>query len=81
MDIRLLWRPALPEPKENRPISPSMFLVNLGRNRIKFNLKVSQLRNVALTPPYLHDGFLQKLDEAVMRLWTNYNLGKHYRQT
>ena len=32
----------------------------------QFIFKVSQLRNVAVTPPYFHDGSVQKLDDAVL---------------
>ncbi len=41
----------------------------------KFIFKVPQLRNVAMTPPYFHDGSVQKLDDAV-RVMARLQLGK-----
>ena len=41
----------------------------------KFIFKVPQLRNVAMTPPYFHDGSVAKLDDAV-RVMARLQLGK-----
>lgn len=41
----------------------------------KFIFKVPQLRNVAMTPPYFHDGSVEKLDDAV-RVMARLQLGK-----
>ncbi len=41
----------------------------------KFIFKVPQLRNVAVTPPYFHDGSVEKLDDAV-RVMARLQLGK-----
>lgn len=41
----------------------------------KFIFKVPQLRNVAMTPPYFHDGSVEKLDDAV-RIMARLQLGK-----
>ena len=40
-----------------------------------FIFKVPQLRNVAMTPPYFHDGSVEKLDDAV-RVMARLQLGK-----
>jgi len=54
----------------------------LGRYNItkkeedKFVFKVPSLRNVALTAPYMHDGRVSTLKEAV-KLMTEYQLGRH----
>jgi cytochrome c peroxidase len=40
-----------------------------------FIFKVPQLRNVAMTPPYFHDGSDAKLDDAV-RVMARLQLGK-----
>ena len=40
-----------------------------------FIFKVPQLRNVAMTPPYFHDGSVAKLDDAV-RVMARLQLGK-----
>lgn len=41
----------------------------------KFMFKVSQLRNVALTAPYFHDGTISNLEEAV-KVMANIQLGR-----
>ncbi len=41
----------------------------------KFIFKVPQLRNVAMTPPYFHDGSVDKLDDAV-RIMARLQLGR-----
>lgn len=54
---------------------------DLGRFRVtgldedRFVFKVPSLRNIALTPPYFHDGSAATLDEAV-RVMGQYQLGK-----
>jgi cytochrome c peroxidase len=40
-----------------------------------FTFKVQQLRNVAVTPPYFHDGSVAKLDDAV-RIMAKLQLGR-----
>jgi cytochrome c peroxidase len=45
-----------------------------GRAEDRYRFKVPTLRNVALTPPYLHDGSVPTLDAAV-RLMAKYQLG------
>jgi cytochrome c peroxidase len=40
-----------------------------------FIFKVQQLRNVAVTPPYFHDGSVEKLDDAV-RIMAKLQLGR-----
>jgi cytochrome c peroxidase len=45
-----------------------------GREEDRYRFKVPSLRNVALTPPYLHDGSVPTLDEAV-KLMGHYQLG------
>lgn len=44
-----------------------------------FMFKVQQLRNVAVTPPYFHDGSVEKLDDAV-RIMAKVQLGKELSQ-
>lgn len=46
-----------------------------NREEDKFVFKVSSLRNVAQTAPYLHDGSIATLEEVV-RLMARYQLGK-----
>lgn len=46
-----------------------------GHSRDRMVFKVPQLRNVAETAPYFHDGSVATLDEAV-RLMADYQLGK-----
>ncbi len=41
----------------------------------KFIFKVPQLRNVAMTPPYFHDGSVDRLDDAV-RIMARLQLGR-----
>jgi len=45
-----------------------------GKEKDKFVFRVPSLRNVEVTSPYLHDGTVKKLDEAV-RLMAEYQLG------
>jgi cytochrome c peroxidase len=46
-----------------------------GREADRHVFKVPSLRNVALTPPYFHDGSAKTLDEAV-RVMARYQLGR-----
>jgi cytochrome c peroxidase len=46
-----------------------------GREEDRHVFKVPSLRNVALTPPYFHDGSAQTLDEAV-KVMARYQLGR-----
>ncbi len=46
-----------------------------GEESDKFLFKVPQLRNVALTAPYFHDGNIKTLDEAIIKM-ADMNLGK-----
>ncbi|MGN7610955.1 cytochrome-c peroxidase [Magnetococcales bacterium HHB-1] len=46
-----------------------------GRLRDRHRFKVPGLRNVALTPPYFHDGSVKSLDEAI-RIMVHYQLGR-----
>lgn len=46
-----------------------------GKEEDKHVFKVPSLRNVALTPPYFHDGSAKTLDEAV-RVMARYQLGR-----
>ena len=46
-----------------------------GREEDRHVFKVPSLRNVALTPPYFHDGSIATLDEAV-RVMGRYQLGR-----
>ena len=41
-----------------------------------YMFKVPSLRNVALTPPYFHDGSAPTLTDAV-RMMAKYQLGRH----
>ena len=58
---------------------------NLGRYNLtkreedKYVYKVPSLRNVALTSPYMHDGRITELKEAVS-LMTKYQLGRHMEE-
>jgi len=45
------------------------------KNEDMYVFKVPQLRNVAMTPPYFHDGSVAKLDDAV-RVMARLQLGK-----
>ena len=45
-----------------------------GREEDRYFFKVPSLRNVAVTPPYLHDGSAKTLDEAVV-IMARYQLG------
>lgn len=51
-----------------------------GQERDRYVFKVPGLRNVAVTPPYFHDGSVRRLDEAV-KLMAQYNLGRKLRDT
>lgn len=46
-----------------------------GREEDRYVFKVPSLRNVALTPPYLHDGTAETLEEAI-RVMARYQLGR-----
>ena len=46
-----------------------------GREVDRHVFKVPSLRNVALTPPYFHDGTVRRLPDAV-RVMAKYNLGR-----
>ncbi len=46
-----------------------------GREEDRHMFKVASLRNVALTPPYFHDGTARRLPDAV-RVMAKYNLGR-----
>ena len=46
-----------------------------GREVDRHVFKVPSLRNVALTPPYFHDGTVRRLPDAV-RIMAKYNLGR-----
>ena len=46
-----------------------------GEESDKFVFKVPSLRNVAVTPPYFHDGSAQTLEEAIS-IMGNYQLGR-----
>ncbi len=46
-----------------------------GREEDRYVFKVPSLRNVALTPPYFHDGTAKRLDDAV-RVMAKYQLGR-----
>jgi cytochrome c peroxidase len=45
-----------------------------------FMFKVPQLRNVAMTPPYFHDGSVEKLEDAV-RIMAKLQLGRDLSAT
>ncbi|ETX09037.1 MAG: cytochrome B6 [Candidatus Entotheonella gemina] len=47
-----------------------------GKERDRFKFKVPSLRNVALTPPYFHDGSAKTLDDAV-KVMAKYQLGRN----
>jgi cytochrome c peroxidase len=46
-----------------------------GKEEDKWIFKVPQLRNVAMTPPYFHDGSVATLDDAV-RVMARVQLGR-----
>ncbi len=46
-----------------------------GEEKDKFKFKVPSLRNIAVTAPYLHDGSVKTLEEAI-ELMGKYQLGK-----
>ncbi len=46
-----------------------------GEELDRFVFKVPSLRNVAITPPYFHDGSVRQLSEAVM-IMSKYQLGR-----
>lgn len=46
-----------------------------GQEEDKYKFRVSSLRNVAITPPYFHDGTTETLEEAV-NLMGKYQLGR-----
>ena len=50
-----------------------------GDDRDRHVFKVPGLRNVALTPPYFHDGSAETLDEAVL-VMAKYQLGRELSQ-
>lgn len=47
-----------------------------GKEEDRFVFKVPSLRNVALTPPYFHDGSAKTLERAVV-IMGRYQLGRH----
>lgn len=51
-----------------------------GKEEDKFHFRVPSLRNVAVTAPYLHDGSVATLEDAV-RLMARYQLGKEPSDT
>ena len=46
-----------------------------GREEDRFHFRVPPLRNVAVTPPYMHDGSAATLDDAI-RIMARYQLAK-----
>ncbi len=53
---------------------------NVTKNEAdKFIFKVPSLRNVALTPPYFHDGSAQRLEDAIT-VMGRYQLGRELSQ-
>lgn len=50
-----------------------------GNERDLHKFKVANLRNVALTPPYLHDGSAPTMDEAV-KVMMRFQTGEEYTQ-
>lgn len=50
-----------------------------GDENDKYVFKVPVLRNVAMTPPYFHDGSVESLPEAV-RIMAKLQLGKNFSQ-
>jgi cytochrome c peroxidase len=50
-----------------------------GRDADKFVFKVPSLRNVALTAPYMHDGRIKTLHDAV-EFMTQYQLGRYMKE-
>ena len=60
----------------NNGLDSGEFFVDFGRELVtgiasdRANFKVTSLRNIELTPPYMHDGRFQSLEEAV----NHYNL-------
>jgi cytochrome c peroxidase len=50
------------------------------REQDRYYFKVPSLRNVALTPPYLHDGSAKTLEEAV-QVMARYQLGRELKTT
>ena len=46
-----------------------------GKEHDRFVFKVPSLRNVALTPPYFHDGSAKRLEDAVAAMG-KYQLGR-----
>jgi len=50
-----------------------------GDENDKYVFKVPVLRNVAMTPPYFHDGSVGSLPEAV-RVMAKVQLGKNFSQ-
>jgi cytochrome c peroxidase len=51
-----------------------------GDEHDRFKFKVCSLRNVALTPPYFHDGSAETLEEAVT-VMARYQLGRQMPET
>ena len=50
-----------------------------GKEEDRYVFKVPSLRNVALTPPYFHDGAAETLDKAV-KVMVKYQLGRQVNQ-
>ena len=59
--------------------APDLGRLNITkREQDRYFFKVPSLRNVAVTPPYLHDGSIATLEEAV-QVMARYQLGKKLR--
>ncbi len=61
---------------ENQPNSPKGLYEVTGRERDRFRFKVPSLRNVELTSPYMHDGSIKTLGEAIQYM-ARHQLGEH----
>jgi Cytochrome c peroxidase len=59
---------------KNQSIDEGRYLVT-KKEEDKYVYKVPSLRNVALTPPYFHDGSVEKLEDAV-KIMAKVQLGK-----
>jgi cytochrome c peroxidase len=61
--------------QEREPVQSDLGRYNVtGRESDKYRFKVPGLRNVALTAPYLHDGSIETLEDAV-RGMAHFQLG------
>jgi cytochrome c peroxidase len=47
-----------------KPLDPGRFIVT-GQQQHKFEFRTPQLRNVELTPPYMHSGAYESLEKAI----------------